>query len=364
MKDLRLGANCNNETLILNGNNNWSVLYLGKSGMGKTTGINGAVLQIASKGESVLIIDLANSFSEEQMPSIMKEYLGNRLKIYDALEWLPVNPFDGINISKEDIPFESQETADIIASTLKMGDSQRDIVYEAYEKCLMNRANREITLNSIYEQIKDFTNDKTKKTTAKKVLSKLNPLLKQIKFEAAADWEDIIYTGGEITVFQLSDLPDSIKSAAAEMLLLDLFRYIQHSTVKNPFTLVLDEIQLIRDRESGAFSEFLTRGRKFGLSLLYSTQFLGYTKNKATANRLLQAKTKIIFQPTESDAKEIAGKYLGEPDKDWMRYTALFKTGICIVHNSETANIKNKSEKIIKMYSVEEVIEKLKKGLI
>jgi len=131
-----------------------------------------------------------------------------------------------------------------------------------------------------------------------------------------------------------------------------LIRYINKK-----FVCILDEIQLINKSEISPLGSLLTLGRKFGLSLWFSTQYLD--KKTSVVKRYEQAASRLIITPTESDIDIIINKLLGKKDKSWKELMAKLKTGICIFRSINNADA-DKYDKIVKVFSIEDTIALLK----
>lgn len=106
----------------------------------------------------------------------------------------------------------------------------------------------------------------------------------------------------KITIFQLSDLPEEhrlfLTSLLSEMLWLETKRGGNPLNYFN--TIVFDEFQFLSVKRGTALSHFIREGRKFGVGIILSTQFISHYTNEEQET-LLQAANILIFKPTPRD---------------------------------------------------------------
>lgn len=362
---LKIGQNYKSEIIKTTPEPNNHMFVLGRSGSGKTYKLICSALEAISQGKSVISIDLANSFDISQLPEEMTEFLGEKLHIIDVGKGdeVPINVFrvKAASIEEKDrrISNTGQGVADCLSMGLELSFSQKQLIYNAYKFVAEEQEN--VFLSDLCDGIELMGDSKGNKVTARKVYDKLRPLKENVRFSSEGDefWNRFI-DSDEMIILQLSSLPNSLKKLVVELILNDLLKYISdYNTEGKEFVVIIDEIQLIDASNESAFSKAITLGRKWGLCLWYSTQFIGHSNNAATIKRLEQAANKLFFSPTESDIKIIIDRLLGEKDSRWQKYFPYLKTGMCIVHNTENA-FENKINKIVKCFSIEETISKIK----
>ena len=117
-----------------------------------------------------------------------------------------------------------------------------------------------------------------------------------------------------------------------EFALIDLYRYYRTKGSKDkPRVIVLDEIQNLDHRLDSPLAQFLTEGRKFGISLILATQTLSNLE-KDERDRLFQASHTLFFRPAVTELKsfaQILADVTGERADDWVTRLAALKKGEC-----------------------------------
>lgn len=360
-ENLMIGLNYNDKCVTTQDKPNGHIFSISKSGGGKTYVFLCLTIQAIYKNQTVIAIDVANSYNKSQIPEPMLDFLGNKLQIIDITkgESIPVNPF-GIKLNCYDwercIINSAQKAADLLEENLKLSLPQKTIIYQAYIECAKKYG--DVSIGNLYDTIGTKLEDKGIGVSARSVYNKLMPLVDNICFSGETQWDKILYNEPKFIVIQLSELPDAIKKLTTDILLADLLDYISvNGSINKRFVCIIDEIQLVNDYKDSPMGKALTLGRKFGLSLWIATQFLG--RNSITVKRYLQAGTKLIFPPTETDIDTIINSLLGKRDNDWRNLIALLRTGMCIVHTVDNASA-NKLEKIVKVFSIEDIIAMIK----
>lgn len=364
-KSLMLGLNYNDEIIPICNKPNKSTFSIGKSGSGKTYSFYVLAPQVLNDGESVLVLDVENSFSISEFPEPIIEFLGDKVQIFDVGKGdeIPVNPFNIKsyinNDTKKYITNTAQRIADIFEENLKLSIAQKKIIYQAYIDCAEIQGN--VDLEGFYDAISLRLDEKGLKVSANIVYSKLSPIVENVPFYSGTDeiWNDLLYNDAKFTVIQLSSLPDLSKKITVDILLSDLMEFISaNASINKDFVCIINEIQGINNSENSPIGKLLTTGRKFGAAVWVSTQFLG--KNSIAVKRYEQAATKLIFSPTESDIDNIINKFLSKKDKSWKELMHILKPGMCIVSSVDNA-LDDNLKKIVKVFSIEQIIENLSK---
>jgi DNA phosphorothioation-dependent restriction protein DptH len=126
-----------------------------------------------------------------------------------------------------------------------------------------------------------------------------------------------------------------VKDAArliTEFSLVDLYWYYRASGSKDkPKVIVLDEIQNLDHRLNSPLGQFLTEGRKFGISLILATQTLS-NLDKDERDRLFQASHKLFFKPADTEIRsfaQILADATGLKNEEWVRRLTSLKRGEC-----------------------------------
>jgi DNA phosphorothioation-dependent restriction protein DptH len=117
-----------------------------------------------------------------------------------------------------------------------------------------------------------------------------------------------------------------------EFSLIDLYWYYRAKGSKDmPRVIVLDEIQNLDHRLESPLGQFLTEGRKFGISLILATQTLS-NLDKDEKDRLFQASHKLFFKPADTEIRAFAqllADVTNEKQELWLQRLSSLKRGEC-----------------------------------
>jgi DNA phosphorothioation-dependent restriction protein DptH len=126
-----------------------------------------------------------------------------------------------------------------------------------------------------------------------------------------------------------------MKNAArliTEFSLIDLYWYYRSQGDQNkPRIIVLDEIQNLSHKLESPLGQFLTEGRKFGISLILATQTLSNLE-KEERDRLFQASHKVFFRPADTEIRafsQILADSTGRKAEEWVARLSSLKRGEC-----------------------------------
>ena len=143
-------------------------------------------------------------------------------------------------------------------------------------------------------------------TSAATVISKIQPFVDMKPFgeEEPESWERIFQdTTSRCHIIQLAGFMKDPCRLITEFSLIDLYWYYRARGSKdNPKVIVLDEIQNLDHRLDSPLGQFLTEGRKFGISLILATQTLS-NLDKDERDRLFQASHKLFFKPADTEIR-------------------------------------------------------------
>lgn len=122
-------------------------------------------------------------------------------------------------------------------------------------------------------------------------------------------------------------------SEMVELYLWDLWRkqvqYYQQGQVRTA-TIVIDECQVLNWKKGSIAEKMLSEGRKFGISMLLSTQFTKNNFPQRVITSFMQSGIRLIFQPPESDLKEIAQSLDLVNWHGWFKKLQKLPKGHCI----------------------------------
>jgi DNA phosphorothioation-dependent restriction protein DptH len=117
-----------------------------------------------------------------------------------------------------------------------------------------------------------------------------------------------------------------------EFSLIDLYwHYRARGSKDEPKVIVLDEIQNLDHQLDSPLGQFLTEGRKFGISLILATQTLS-NFGKDERDRLFQAGHKLFFKPADTEVRtyaQILADATGSRMEEWVDRLSSLKRGEC-----------------------------------
>lgn len=288
--------------------NNGHILITGISGAGKTVGALNIIQAYLNAGISTVTIDLINGLRSDMMPKQFWRDNEDKIKIISVY-----NDGTGINllerkdvITNEEVYSEKIEdvadrVTELINKTQRLGSRQRSTLNAAIQKTL--EGNDDAVLMDVYKLLEDMG--------ARDVKDKISLLSRRNVFgKASLDWKEILYKEPKITVFQLSGFPDNIKMLISEVILTDFLQYAMHKgNTDNPCVLWMDECQKANLSKDSTMDNILRLGRKLGINAILCTQYMKNGFKDDAENCLSTAYTKLIFKPSDSEAKMLARRY-------------------------------------------------------
>lgn len=300
--------------LDMSKNANGHILITGSTGTGKTNFLKNYLNQL--KRQRIIILDYSGS------------YTGFRgAKRVNASETVELVEFF------EDCCDETiGPLADAIQGAFRLGLAQRSAVIKALSKMMKPLKEEELSIESeddfARKKIK-FENGIAKKdwallafllntkcgTKGEQIASRMFEIVthfskKQAVREMADNDEDIL-----IVTFPIEQC--GFNGQLVELYLWKL--WIEQITTKRKITLVLDECQDLKWTKGTISERLLSEGRKFGISIVLSTQFLAKNFPERVITSFTQSGFRVVFQPPEMEVKDIA-KTLDSGS--WKNYAA------------------------------------------
>lgn len=295
---------------------NRSISITGISGMGKTTRLNFMELMNAKAGATVLVLDLNQTHTEEQIFSLIREeYLqyANRIHaLKDGLGLGLLQPMRTPNGEEEPFFHLVNSAVKALSSAQNMGVRQmgvlRNAVINAVEHLSSFQTEAEALAISLLQQ---------EGNAAEAVYQKLWTLLNCGALKPAC--KGIQY--GKVNILDLSGTDTITQSSLAEVILSNLWRNIQFcglQTAGQELVVVLDEFQNLSVKADAVLRDMLREGRKFGINLILATQTLE-TFPKEVMALLNQAAVRLYFKPAPSEARRIAKEIDFESADKWTK---------------------------------------------
>ena len=314
IENIRIGENIfGNPVFTSRTAGNHHISVTGMSGSAKTVWLTFLETWLASKGATVIVLDYADTHNLERMSSPWQSDFARLSKTFDVKQdGIPFPLWPKHLSGEEDRRGDILTVLDIVSKTAKLSTIQRACLLNILERTVyQHRFDQSDELDSLLASIEEYAKSclSDEKREIRRIYTKLALAAKSTKI---APEQAMI--PGKINILKV-DYGDYTGLAVCN-LILDLLwqdmRSRKADHAQETF-LVLDEYQhldLIHD--DAPLSNMLREGRRYGLSVILSTQNLsGFTvKEKELVN---QAATKIYFRQTKRDAFEITK---GFPEKE------------------------------------------------
>ena len=111
--------------------------------------------------------------------------------------------------------------------------------------------------------------------------------------------------------------------------------------------LVLDECQNLNWRKGSIAEKMLSEGRKFGISLILSTQFMSDNFPRRVITSFTQSGVRVIFAPPESEIIEIAKSLDTVSWRNWVKSLRNLRKGHCIVCGAIKVGERTSRQKVV-----------------
>lgn len=361
-----LGVSMLGNKIYADNNRNSHILIQGTSGSGKTYLNFDIILQDIINDIPVIIIDVANSFRYNEMPEEFKRLLSGKIVVYKAnRDVLPINPFstkeyieDGERCIETPEEVSNRVTA-ILKKICNLGCRQYSSVLMVIKEMLKENIESNgnpLTFETLIARLK--ITSKYADDAADKIL----PIINGINFSDTYEdvWYDIMDgSNPKVTIFQLSSLGSVAIKLVTDVILDDMFKHLQLcGDVSSPVTLVIDEVNNISTATGSIFGKMLVESRKYGLSIISSTQFLKFSNtctNGEIIRQLEQASTKLYFKPAERDYKDIVSILGANSNMNWLEVIRRLNRGKAIVETGQSFG--SERDKIICIYPMNELLK-------
>ena len=348
---------------------NRHILVFGASGTGKTYTIQALLYEIGKLGQNSIIVDYTNGFTNKQLENVIIEKLKPH-QHYIRNEPLQINPFRQQLDFIDDMEFVEKptNTADrvtgVFVEVYQLGDQQKSALYSSIRSGIIKEGNKFNLISLIRELEAIQAVGGPKASPAASVISKINPFVDMNPFgeEDPESWERIYNDSvSKCHIIQLAGFPKDTARLITEFTLIDLYWYYRAKGSKDdPKIIVLDEIQNLDHRLDSPIGQFLTEGRKFGISLILATQTLS-NLGKDERDRLFQASHKLFFKPADTEVRtfaQILSDATGLKSEQWVERLTSLKRGECYslgnTYNEQTKKLEVGKSFKIKIKSLEE----------
>lgn len=297
--------------------NNFHFCMTGKSGQGKTNALKNYALQAVSSDFPVIIIDSSGSFlPDEQNRSFWEQANISVHTVNVYQEGLNINPYASIYLNShlcEKACDTAKRVSELYAQVISLGAVQRSLLYDAVLS-MLNSANTDKSNSTSY--ILKYISD-TSGNEAVTLFGKLKAFFDQGLFNLGQKHIDY-YENKSLYIFNLQYFTDETKKFISEIILWNIWNQaLLRGNIENKLFVVADEAQLFNHSSTAAIGRILTEGRKFGIGLWLSTQFLKDNFSVQALSRINQAAIKIYFKPSENELARLA-KEIDSSNKDWI----------------------------------------------
>lgn len=299
------------------------ILILGKSGEGKTYFCCRKMEEDLREGKNVIIFDYSNSYSLPELHKCKFRY-SESVRIFNPLE------------KRTDFIFGMDRIESALVDSFV--NALRILSY--YQKKLLREAifrvvdsTDSLTIPALIECLEEMLSEMISSESEKNIghlLTRLGPYseLDNIRIMTGNPTYNI-GTDANVTIIQLSDFPQLQRKFLTEFLAEMFWREVRNGYGKADIVL-FDEFQNMQITPGSALSAMLREGRKFGLSVYLSSQFLGHY-NREAVDTLMQAGNMFFFKPVQREMKFIAG--LIDPDHipEWRNILQNLQVGEAVL---------------------------------
>lgn len=284
--------------IYLSQNPNSHLLILGKSGYGKTYFLCRQMEEKISEKKKIFLIDYSGSYTKSELEK-------NNFRFCNKVDI--INPYEMTLQWDYSKPNLSSALIDTLINVLN--------IRSYYQKKLLNEGilsvlsiNNFFSIPLLVSRLELLLSEKYDADERKNIchlLTKIDPYssLQEIQFLSGMD----ICENGKypsMTILQLSNYPEIQRKFLVEFFT-EMFWVEARMGKGRADIIALDEFQKLDLSPGMALSSMLREGRKFGLSVYLSSQFVAGYDNEAVST-LMQAANKIFFHPCDNDLRMIA----------------------------------------------------------
>lgn len=306
---------------------NKSICVTGLSGSGKTCRLNKIELENINSDTTIIVLDTNHTHAEEQiLPSIRKKYfeIANRIDaVRDGIDLCIFQPLTNSKNETESPLHLVNSTVQAFSTSQNLGVRQIAALREAVIDAIKYRSD----FNSDAEALNfclSLRDDTPSETVRQRLWNLLNcGILRPSKKSIMSSF---------INILDFSEVDESTKISLSELTLSSIWRNAQYGNLKT-FTknliIILDEFQNLSLKKDSLLRTMLREGRKFGISLVLSTQTLAAFP-KDLLSLLDQAATKLYFRPAQNEALKISKEIGSNEPKEFAKHLLNLHIGECI----------------------------------
>jgi len=302
------------------------------------------IIGIPGQGKSVTTRHIIRSFADHGLPSLVFDFHGDMAAdppkgatVLNAAEGLPFNPFEADVRVGRPINTTAWEISEIVAYVTKLGEIQRNHVYDALLAMYANHGWHDTTPGHSLPVISEFGDaiDAAEvNARGRNARQRLRPMTDFGLFRADADGSfDLLNAYSTGVVVDISQLGlEEVQMFAASFVLRkiyrEMFKWPQNHTMK--LAVVLDEAH--RMAKDVTLPKLLKEGRKYGLSVIVASQ----NTDDFHRNVLGNAGTKIVFRTNHPASRSVAGYLRGRGGVDLSVEIERLSVGVAYVSTPDS----------------------------
>ncbi len=321
--DLTIGISKNGlDVDIADTSPNQHVSIFGMSGSGKSTRIREIILSSFKMGNTTIVFDIEGMdyYPTDALKDIDPPYLNRISALHDGIDlhFLDNTPLNGRAGLVNSISY----IADVIFGTFRLGPQQSAALKKAISYAIQNVPAHGSEMDAIATglMIQDTS-------IARSVSDKLWHILKGDILRN--DGKDI--EKGKINILSFQDINPSTQKDLTEIVLASIWRTLRSdSTDIGNTSIVLDEFQKLSLKQDSTLLEMLRESRKYGVSLILSTQTVTHFKKETMAS-IAQTAVQLYFRPSVSDVSKIAAIIDPDNTEKWANTLRRLKIGESVI---------------------------------
>jgi DNA phosphorothioation-dependent restriction protein DptH len=309
------------------------------------------IIGIPGQGKSVTTRHMIRSFAAQGLPSLVFDFHGDMAAdppsgatVLNAAEGLPFSPFEADVRVGRPINTTAWEISEIVAYVTKLGEIQRNHVYDALQAMYADHGWHDITPGDSLPVISEF-GDAVEAAEAdargRNARQRLRPMTDFGLFLDDADSAfDLLnsYSGG--VVIDVSQLGlEEVQMFAASFILRkiyrEMFKWPQDHTMK--LAVILDEAH--RMAKDVTLPKLMKEGRKYGVSVIVASQNADDFHKDVLGN----AGTKIVFRTNHPASRGVAGYLRGRGGVDLSVEIEKLNVGVAYVSTPDNPQARRTS---------------------
>lgn len=320
---------------------NSHILVWGRSGQGKTYCLCRKMEKVYEEGGNIFVVDFSGSYTERELQKNCFKYTEKKTRIFDLAE----SPF--FCSLHFEISRTQKEISDSLIAVLHIESyRQKKILQKAVELVFEIKKYLQLpvlvkVLESMLEWEKEMDGDRDNQNNIMNLLARLYPFADIVNLFVGCEESYKKRLAAPIRIIQLSGFPEQQRRFLTEFITTILWKEIMGNPEHLYNVLLLDEFQFMSVKAGSALSGLLREGRKHGVAVILSTQFIS-AYSREEQETLLQAGNILIFRPNDRDMRFSAQIIESEKTEQWKKILHNLKVGEAVLKGNYRINGKNK----------------------